>query len=252
MLAAFLLPQIAGAVIDIVIGMFVPGYTAGLTIALFSILFLFIYCRKRRLSITKLTKETSKNAIIFLLPNIINIIVSAIQLVTGARTFGGFTYQVFAISLMAGVSEEIAFRGVPISHILTKKPAEKTIPISVAVTSILFGAVHLSNVAGGVTWTMAIYQATAAACLGVLYAAVFLRTKSVLPTILAHFTNDVVGLLDSGSTANGLMTNITLTKLDYIDIAFAAVYLIVGIYIVRPAKHKEILELWKKDEEQND
>ncbi|MBR6511957.1 MAG: CPBP family intramembrane metalloprotease [Clostridia bacterium] len=196
--------------------------------------------------------NVAKKATVYLLPNIVCIAVTGVELILGIRTYGGFTKQVITISLMAGIFEEIIFRALPLTYVMRKKPSGKTISVGVAVTSVVFGAAHLANIAGGVVPTVAVYQATAAACLGVLYAAVFLRTKSVLPAILAHFTNDVVGLLDSGSTANGLMTNITLTKLDYIDIAFAAVYLIVGIYLIRPAKHKEILELWKKDEEQND
>jgi hypothetical protein len=64
--------------------------------------------------------------------------------------------------------------------------------------------------------------------------------------MIAHFTNDVVGLMDAGNTAGGLITSVTFSYLEYIDMAFAVIFLATGIFLLRPSKHDEILKLWRE------
>ena len=251
MLVAFLVPQLIGGLADMFLKLYIPHYELGLMIAILAALYLWRYTKRRKMSIIKMSGRTAKMAAIFLLPQIINIIVSAVQFATGERIFGGFTFQVLILSLMAGISEEVAFRAVPISYIMREKPKKSTIPLAAFITSLFFGAIHLTNMVGGVTFQMAAYQSISAFCAGMLYVAVFLRTKSILPTMICHFTNDVVGLMDAGNTAGGLITSVTFTYLEYIDMVFAAAFLITGILLLRPSKHEEILALWREQPEAN-
>ena len=246
MLVAFLVPQLLGGLADMFLKLYIPHYELGLMIAVFSAIYLWRYTRRRKMSIVRMSGRTAKMAVIFLLPQIINIIVSAVQFVTGDRVFGGLTYQVLILSLMAGVSEEVAFRAVPISYIMREKPKQSTIPLAAFITSFFFGAIHLTNMVGGVTFPMAAYQSVFAFCVGMLYVAVFLRTKSILPSMICHFINDVVGLMDAGNTADGLITSVTFSYLEYIDMVFAAAFLVTGIFLLRPSKHEEILTLWRE------
>lgn len=246
MLVAFLVPQILGGLADMFLKLYIPHYELGLMIAVFSAIYLWRYTKRRKMSIIRMSGKTAKMAVIFLLPQIINIIISAVQFATGERVFGGLTFQVIVLSLMAGISEEVAFRAVPISYIMREKPKKSTIPLAAFITSFFFGAIHLTNMVGGVTFPMAAYQSVFAFCVGMLYVAVFLRTKSILPSMICHFINDVVGLMDAGNTADGLITSVTFSYLEYIDMVFAAAFLITGIFLLRPSKHEEILTLWRE------
>ena len=64
--------------------------------------------------------------------------------------------------------------------------------------------------------------------------------------MICHFINDVVGLMDAGNTADGLITSVTFSYLEYIDMVFAAAFLVTGIFLLRPSKYEEILTLWRE------
>ncbi|MBQ3898052.1 MAG: hypothetical protein II742_06115, partial [Clostridia bacterium] len=104
MLVAFLVPQLLGGLADMFLKLYIHHYELGLMIAVFSAIYLWRYTKRRKMSIIRMSGKTAKMAVIFLLPQIVNIIVSAVQFVTGDRVFGGLTYQVLILSLMAGIS----------------------------------------------------------------------------------------------------------------------------------------------------
>lgn len=87
------------------------------------------------------------------------------------------------LSLTAGISEELVFRGFLIGALAE---ATGSMVVAVVLSSAAFGVVHAYQRAAG---------AVRAAILGLLLAVPFLATGSVVPSMLGHFVYDVaVGL----------------------------------------------------------
>lgn len=89
-------------------------------------------------------------------------------------------------TLMVGISEELAFRGIFFSG---ARSAMRPWP-AIAITSAIFGAVHVLN---GITtgdWGAATTQAVAAAMSGVLFIAILIRTGSIIPAMIVHWLWD--------------------------------------------------------------
>jgi membrane protease YdiL (CAAX protease family) len=89
-------------------------------------------------------------------------------------------------TLIVGVSEELAFRGIFFSG---ARSAMRPWP-AIAITSFVFGAVHVLN---GITtgdWAASTTQAIAAAMSGVLFIAILIRTGSIVPAMIVHWLWD--------------------------------------------------------------
>jgi uncharacterized protein len=108
-------------------------------------------------------------------------------------------YVLLAIAsvILAGVSEELAFRGVFL-HLF----ADRGLWFAVLVPSALFGLMHTSNLALGASLPGTVLQIAFSAMAGLGYAALRLRTGSLWPCIGLHAVYDLtfrVGNLEPGS-----------------------------------------------------
>jgi len=84
------------------------------------------------------------------------------------------------VSLMAGVGEEVLFRGVIQAGLAERLPA----PVAVGIAALLFGVAH---------WLTPAY-AVLAGVIGVYLGALFLLTDNLLVPIVTHACYDVVAL----------------------------------------------------------
>jgi hypothetical protein len=105
-------------------------------------------------------------------------------------------WAVLSVAL-AGLVEEVAFRGVLLDSLRSRGlwPA-------VAISSALFGLMHVSNVFLGSPWYSVLLQITFAAMAGTGYAAMRLRTGSIWPPIVLHAIFDLtfrVAAVEPGS-----------------------------------------------------
>lgn len=87
--------------------------------------------------------------------------------------------------VLAGVAEELAFRGVLLRALLPCGTAR-----AVAVSSALFGLMHVANLALGAAWHATVLQVVFAAMAGTGYAAMRRRTGSLWPPIVLHAVYD--------------------------------------------------------------
>ncbi len=93
--------------------------------------------------------------------------------------------------LIPGIYEEIAFRGV-ITKLNLRRYSQRTTWI---VVSVLFGLFHFVNLLVGRYLVLTILQVIYAALLGFLFGYMFIKTKSLIPSIIAHYLIDSVGQL---------------------------------------------------------
>ncbi|NVM19621.1 MAG: CPBP family intramembrane metalloprotease [Candidatus Lokiarchaeota archaeon] len=107
---------------------------------------------------------------------------------TSISFYGWF---LFIIMLIPGIWEEISFRGV-ISTLNLRKYSRTTVLILV---SILFGLFHFFNLLAGSSLVLTGVQVVYAALLGFLMGYLFIKTKSLIPSIILHYLIDSLGQL---------------------------------------------------------
>lgn len=151
------------------------------------------------------------------------------------------------MALGPGVMEEVAFRGLAGSNFMRVWRDEKKLVLIVTLTALLFGLVHISNILAGagkaVSFTQAVYSFGA----GVLFAAVYLRTGSLLPSILVHTLVDMSAfmtseLMESGGVLSGNSFDPSMLITGLLGLALA----VLGFWYIRPARRAEIISLWSE------
>jgi len=107
---------------------------------------------------------------------------------TSISIYGWF---LFVVMLIPGIWEEVSFRGV-ISTLNLRKYSRTTVLI---VVSILFGLFHFFNLLAGNPLVITGIQVIYAALLGFLFGYLFIKTKSLIPSIILHYLIDSLGQL---------------------------------------------------------
>ena len=107
-----------------------------------------------------------------------------------------FGWLLFVLMLIPGIWEEWGFRGVILS--LNNRKYSKL--WALIISSICFGLFHLINILSGQHWIPTLFQVFYASTLGFLLGYIFIKTKSLLPSILIHYLIDTLGQLFGYST----------------------------------------------------
>jgi membrane protease YdiL (CAAX protease family) len=124
-----------------------------------------------------------RNAAWFALPALLTLL----PLVGGLKPLAPEMYVLLIAGYaLTGFAEETMFRGVLVK-ILERRSAIET----AAITAILFGLVHLSNIAIRGEPAIVAAQAVGAAAFGFGYAALRMRTSALLPLIVTHMLTDL-------------------------------------------------------------
>ena len=144
-----------------------------------------------------------------------------------------------------GIREEILFRGV-ITNAIAMKYASSTKGLWITVLSAgaMFGAVHLSNVFTGASFTGALVQAIGCAGGGALLCAIYLRGGSIWVVALLHSLRDTPGFVDmlfinalENQSASEIISGYDLTAIPVI-----AVDLLLAAFLLRKSKRQKIFD----------
>ena len=144
-----------------------------------------------------------------------------------------------------GIREEILFRGV-ITNAIARKYGSTTKGLWITVLSAgaLFGAVHLSNVFTGASFTGALVQAIGCFGGGALLCAIYLRGGSIWVVALLHSLRDAPGFVDmlfisapGSQSASEIISGYGLTAIPVI-----AVDLLLAAFLLRKAKRQKIFD----------
>jgi len=113
-------------------------------------------------------------------------------LIPGVASFGWF---IWIFMIRPGLWEEVAFRGV-ILPLLSRKYKQI---ISILISGVIFGLVHAPNLTfvllSGLDPLLAVFQVIYATLIGFSMGYMFIKTKSLLPSIIYHYLIDTVGLI---------------------------------------------------------
>lgn len=85
------------------------------------------------------------------------------------------------------IFEEVAFRGIALTVFLSRYSERKSIVFS----SIGFGLMHLLNLGSGREFVWVMGQVVWAFAIGLFYGYVFIRTRSLLPSMIVHYLGNV-------------------------------------------------------------
>ena len=163
-------------------------------------------------------------ALVFVLWNIIYNLLTGAQLASAA----GVVSAVFA-GLAPALFEETIFRGIAISKMEQsgKKPMETLI-----LTSLLFGLLHLTNIAG-MSVINAVVQAGYAIVIGLVFGAVYIRSHDIVTVILLHALIDITSNLFVGG---GPATTPLLVIFGVLMVIMAAY----AVYLVASMEKEEV------------
>lgn len=150
--------------------------------------------------------------------------------------------------LMIGVAEEITFRGV-IATLLFRQYGKTTSGVwfCVIASGILFGCPHLINaIGGGSAFTGVLVQAVSAVGSGMVFTAMYYRTRTIWVPILLHAWIDFAGLIVSGLYGEGTIGTVISSYSSW-QMVSVLPYLIIAAYLLRDTKMQEILQTTKSD-----
>lgn len=138
------------------------------------------------------------------------------------------------LSLLVGFAEEGMFRGVLVSCLLPRGvwPA-------VLISTLCFAGVHLGNLLSGASWGYVAGQLILTMGMGVLFAALRLRTGSLWPGILLHASRDVIGLIVLGM--NPAAFRATPSAASYVtNLIFCFIFLSIAFILLRPSQVQKL------------
>ncbi|MBR1830125.1 MAG: CPBP family intramembrane metalloprotease [Atopobiaceae bacterium] len=151
-----------------------------------------------------------------------------------------------ALSLMAGVMEEMVFRAFALPNFMRLKRDYGGMVFSVVVTAAVFGLTHVANLAAGGDVARTLQQTITASISGGLFAAVYLNTGTIIPCMLFHFFHDVINLLFMSISSSGAMLEgISLANL-IPQIIYSGTELGLAIWYLRPANFDKIRAIWDR------
>jgi len=140
-------------------------------------------------------------------------------LAAGLRPIEPGTYLVLIAGYaLTGFAEETMFRGVLVRLLDQRRPMTVA-----AITALLFGLVHLSNIVIRGEVAVILAQAVGAAAFGLGFAALRLRTGTILPLVVIHAVHDLV---------------LQMTALPLIPTAVVQdiILFALGLWLLRPAR----------------
>ncbi len=176
-------------------------------------------------------------------PFLIQLLLSWLLNVMDHGLFFRATALSVVMALSAGFGEEAMFRGLAVPIGMRYLRGRNKILITALVTSVVFALSHLGNAKGGNV--IGIVQAVATIGSGLLYAAVFLRTGSIMVTVAMHFLIDWMYFVTNPALQNGEMANMGVTTAVIISCIVDLSMSAVGLWLIRPAVREKIEAVWQ-------
>lgn len=157
------------------------------------------------------------------------------------QSFGMILIYVLTMFLV-GLNEEVIVRGVVLNLLLDRFSDTKNGVLgAVLISSLIFGCAHIPNVLSGVPLSSALIQSVQATLLGVVFAAIYLRSGNLWICIILHAGMDFAGLMASGIFGNGEMTDM-IGSLSLLNLVMTVpLFLVPCLVLLRKNKLEEIV-----------
>lgn len=149
---------------------------------------------------------------------------------------------------MIGLAEEMAFRGLIAGTLLEAFGTSRAgVWKATALSGVLFGVAHLSNVLGASLLGVCI-QTVVASVLGMLFAAIYYRSGNLWVTIFLHAAMDTASLLGGGLFVGGTDATVaeTISGYSLVNLLPVVTYLLPTVFLLRKKKLPELQALWTR------
>ncbi len=171
---------------------------------LFALLLIFILVKTKKAEGFKLAPKYDPKGIKYtLIFCAVLLAYYAILYIAGSFTgkIGTFDHELNAVNitgylgfqlLLSGPSEEIMFRSLPITLLLSclKTGSKKDKVIAIVIAAVLFGIAHVDIVTFSFDW----FQVCYAIVLGLFYGYTFIKSKSVIYPMIMHSMSNVISV----------------------------------------------------------
>ena len=187
-----------------------------------------------------------KKTILFMVPVMIYSLIILITQLIQHNFYWDASFINILMGLSAGFGEETMFRisAIPVAMGFIK--SEKRVWTVPVVTALIFGVMHLGNLAEGATVTNSVVQAIVTGLVGFYYGALLVATGSGIPGIITHAVYDYICFAGDPGLTEGIMT----TQLAVWEIVFnfilAGALAGSGVWMIKHLGDAGILKLWKK------
>ena len=152
-----------------------------------------------------------------------------------------------SLAFAAGVGEELCFRGLFLGTLMRQwKDDHRKMMIAVLLSSVLFGATHLTNIQAGAGVLVSVMQAVSSAFIGVGFAAVYIRSGNLLVPMFYHVLVDIMAFATNASVQDTGVVGGTYQLPDMIDDALCLILMIAGLWMLRSGVFEEIREIWNE------
>ena len=169
------------------------------------------------------------------------------NLIDGSFSIKPLTLTILFVSLTAGIKEEVVFRGVIISTLMRQWKDRNLFRQAALVSGIVFGLIHAANIFAGADPLQTLFQVIGSVSVGFIFAAVYLRTGSILPCMFYHALHDIIAIAcESNVSENGIMSARAFWWGDVFNLAMAAVMAAAAFWLLRDAKTEQIREVWNR------
>ena len=148
-----------------------------------------------------------------------------------------------------GIREECVFRAT-IQGVLAKKYANsvKGIWLTALLSALIFGLIHSFNIFAGVDPIAALVQSVTNVGIGMFWAALYLRCRNLWALVLIHAITDASGLFTALFCQNVSDTDV-MSNLPVASLISGVVFFLLGFYLLRASKCKEIIEYYNRENE---
>lgn len=254
-LFGMILSNLIGPLIDMPIGKAIPEYmstvefmgtkqqtAAGVGVGIAAVIAALIFTRMFRPKYRGFLTYAGLSAGLFLVfPFVVMHVTGSI--VSMCIVGIGDTFIALLKCFAPGFSEEIIFRGMGVANYMRTIKDEKQITVIFWLSSIVFGFSHMFNAVAGAPFFTSLLQSVYAMGLGMLFAAVYLKSGSLWPSIIAHCIIDYFELCRRDlSESSGLMTGMTAG--DWITIVVGLIAGVYAIYLIRKSERPAIMKEW--------
>ena len=146
--------------------------------------------------------------------------------------------------ILIGTAEEFTFRGLIANLIFDKYgKTSKGVWFSTFMTGLIFGSIHLFNaISPDISLFSVAIQAILAGVLGMVFTAIYFRTRNIWFLVFLHAYNNFAALFGSGILGQGTIDS-TIDSYSFINLIGIIPYIIVILVLLRKSKMEEIVDM---------
>lgn len=152
--------------------------------------------------------------------------------------------------LTPGITEEFMCRVMLMGIIMHLAMGKKhRLALAVGVSSCIFGLLHFMNIITGAPVMRTVLQVLYASAIGLMFAAIYARTRNIIATMIAHSLIDIAANFhynfypELSSVSQEIAQGVSMNEV-VVDLTIIILCLGIGFYLLRPSKHHEIEALW--------